>query len=288
MKENKLPVLIIAVFLLVSGLNLVFYIVNERQQVVVTRLGKPVRVVKEAGLYLRTPFVEQINYFDKRYLDYDSLPTELYTKDKQTLVIDNFCRWRITDPLLFLQAVHNEAGAQSRLDDIVYSELREKIKHRLLTEVVNSINSNLMKQITLASNEKTGKFGVEVIDVQIKSLNLPPENKKHLFEEMRAERERKAKKFRSEGEEEATKIRADTDEEKAAILATAYKKAEIVIGAADAEATKIYAAAYNKDPEFYSFLRTLKTYRNTMKKKSTAILTPDTELMKYFQGEKSR
>lgn len=264
------------------------FIVDETEQVVITQFGKPVRVIQEAGLYFKKPFVEQLNPFDDRLLEYDSLPAEIYTLDKQTLVVDNFCKWRIDDPLLFLQSVRNEQQAQSRIDDIVFSELREQLKLYRLTQIVVSDRDAIMQEVTKKSDKKARSLGIEIADVRIKRADLPPENEKALFGEMRTERERKAKKYRSEGEEEATKIRAETDQEKIKILSSAYKEEQEIKGKGDAEATRIYAEAYQQDPQFYEFLRSLETYKKTLTKKTTIVLSPDSVFLKYLVGDLSK
>ena len=280
----------ISAFLMVLAVAGIFavkaslFMVDETEQVVITRLGKPVRVIKEAGLYFKKPFVEQVNYFDSRLLEYDSLPAEIYTLDKQTLVVDNFCKWRVADPLLFLQAVHNERQAQPRIDDIVFSELREQLKNYKLTRIVVSDRDAIMQEVTRNSDRKARSLGIEIVDVRIKRADLPPENEKALFGEMRTERERKAKKYRSEGEEEATKIRAETDQEKIKILASAYQEEQKIKGEGDAEAIRIYAEAYKQDPEFYEFLRSLEAYRNSLKRNTTIVLSPESEFLKYLKG----
>ncbi len=262
-----------------------FYIVDETEEVVITRLGKPVRVIQKPGLFFKTPFVEQVNIFENRLLEYDSLPAEIYTLDKQTLVVDNFCKWSIADPLLFLQSVRNEQQAQSRIDDIVFSELREQLKNYRLTQIVVSDRNAIMQEVTRKSDIKARSLGIKIADVRMKRADLPPENEKALYGEMRTERERKAKKYRSEGEEEATKIRAETDQEKIKITASAYQEEQEIKGKGDAEAVRIYADAYSQDPRFYDFLRSLEAYRKTLSKKTTIVLSPDSEFLKYLRGK---
>jgi membrane protease subunit HflC len=280
--NKKLAIILVVLFGLVFLSNLVLHTVDERQQVVITRMGKPIRVIKEPGLYIKSP-LEQTTIFDDRLLDYDSLPAKIYTKDKQLLVVDNYCKWRIIDALLFLQSVKDERSAQSRLDDIVFSELRERLKHYNLTNVVSSDRESIMKAVTEASKKKALKLGIEVVDVRIKRADLPPENAKHLYDEMRAERQKQAKKYRSEGEEEAVKIRATTDEEKVKILATAYQQEQEIKGKGDAEATRIYAEAYQQDAEFYAYIRSLDAYQKALKDQTTLIISPDSEFLQYLQ-----
>ncbi len=280
--DKKLAVVMAVVLALMFAANLTFFTVDEREQVVITRFGKPIKVVKEPGLYLKSP-LEQTNSFDNRLLDYDSLPAKIYTKDKQLLLVDNYCKWKIVDPLLFLQSVRDERAAQSRLDDIVFSELRERLKHYNLTNIVSTDRELIMKAVTEASKKKAIKLGMEIVDVRIKRADLPPENAKHLYGEMRAKRQKQAKKYRSEGEEEAAKIRAGTDEKRVKILATAYQQEQEIKGKGDAEATSIYAQAYQQDPEFFAFVRSLEAYKKTLKTKTTLVISPDSEFLRYLQ-----
>lgn len=279
---KKSSIILIVLFALMFSANLVLYTVDEREQVVITRFGKPIRVTKEPGLYLKSP-LEQLTRFDDRLLDYDSAPAKIYTKDKQLLVVDNYSKWRIIDPLLFLQSVINERSAQSRLDDIVFSELRERLKLYNLTNVVSTDRELIMEAVTKESKEKALKLGIEIVDVRIKRADLPPENAEHLYGEMRAERQKQAKKYRSEGEEEAVKIRADTNEKRVNILATAYQEEQEIKGKGDAEAIRIYAKAYQQDPEFYAFTRSLEAYEKTLKTQTTLVISPDSEFLQYLQ-----
>ena len=280
--EKKLSAFLIAAIAAFLAVNLTVFTVHEKEQAVITRFGKPIRVVKEPGLYLKSP-LEQKTAFSKQLLDYDSLPAKIYTKDKQLLVVDNYCKWKIADPLLFLQSVRDENAAQSRLDDIVFSELRERLKHYNLSNIVSTDRESIMQAVSLASREKAIKLGIEIVDVRIKRADLPPENAKHLYGEMRAERQKQAKKYRSEGEEEAAKIRANTDEEKIKILASAYRQEQEIKGKGDAEAARIYAQAYQQDPEFFAFVRSLEAYKKTLAQKTTLVISPQSEFLRYLQ-----
>jgi membrane protease subunit HflC len=273
---------IIAILLLLFGRSFMF-VVDEKTQVVITQFGKPVRTFQEPGLHFKLPYpVQQVNLYDDRLLEYDSAPTEIITKDKKNLVLDNYARWRIAEPLKFLQAVRDENGAQSRLDDIVYSMLRVELGKFDLLDIVANAREEIMDTVTLKCNEKALEYGIQVIDVRIKRGDLPEENEKAVFERMRAERLRIANQYRSEGEEEATKIRAQTDKEKVIILAQAYKAAQEIKGEGDAEAAGIYADAFNRDPAFYEFVRTLEAYENSIDEGTTIVLSPDAEFFEYF------
>ncbi|MFQ6672370.1 MAG: protease modulator HflC [Candidatus Tectimicrobiota bacterium] len=274
------------ILLLLAGAFLLFssvFTVSEVQQVVVTQLGKPVRVIQDPGLHFKLPFLQQVLFFDNRLLDYDSAPTEIVTKDKKALVVDNYSRWRIRDPLLMLQTVRDENGAQSRLDDIIYSELRLELGLHNLIETVASKRKEIFSKVTAKSNEKAGEYGIEILDVRVKRADLPVENEKAVYGRMRAERQRIARQYRSEGAEEALKIRSQTDQEKTILLANAYEQEQRLRGEGDAEAVAIYAKAFERDEEFYAFIRTLEAYRRSLKDKTTVILPPDTQFLRFLK-----
>ncbi|RKY65942.1 MAG: protease modulator HflC [Candidatus Latescibacterota bacterium] len=268
----------------VMVLSMVTFTVDETNQAVVVRMGEPVRVVKEPGLHFKLPFpVETVHKFDRRLLEYDSAPAQIYTKDKKNLIVDNYARWRIVDPLAFLKTVRTEAGALSRLDDIVYAVLREELGRHTLSEVVAKNRELIMRTVTQKCDAATEKLGIEVVDVRIKRADLPKENERYVFDRMRAERHKMANQYRSEGEEMALKIRAQTDLEKRRILAEAYRKAEEIKGEGDAEASRIYAEAYKKDPEFYAFIRSLQAYDAVMDSSTVLVLPPEGPFLRYLR-----
>ena len=279
-----LVVVVIAGFLLMSA----FFTIREDQQAVVTRFGKPVRIIKSPGLQYRMPFIEEVSTFSTKLLEYDSSPTEIITQDKKTLKVDNFSRWKIADPLLFLQTVVNEIGAQSRIDDIIYSELRLELGRKILLDIVARERRTLMEQVTSESNRKAARYGIEIVDVRLKRADLPPENLKAIFGRMRAERERIARRYRSEGKEEAQKIRAETDRERDILLADAYEKEQMVKGEGDAQSIDISAQAFGQDAEFYSFNKSLEVYRASLKQKTTLLLQSDSEFLQFLQSSKGK
>jgi len=262
-----------------------WYILDETEQAVILQLGKPIATIKESGLHLKLPYPLQVVYkFDKRLLEYDSPPEEVITEDKKTLLIDYYARWKIVDPLLFLQTVVSEARAMVRIDDIAYSELRTEVGKVELMDIVATERGQIMERVTAKTNLKAQDFGVEVVDVRIKRADLPSQNEEAVFQRMQTEREQQAKQYRSEGEEEATKVQAAADREKALILAEARREAQIIRGEGEAEALKIYAEAYNQDPEFFAFLRTMEMYEKSFTEKDTLILTPESEILNYLKS----
>ena len=275
-----LIVLIAVSYLLFSAL----YVVNQNEQAVVVEFGKYVKTVRDPGIHMKKPFIQQVVFYDNRLLDHDVAPTEVVTKDKRTLVIDNFAKWRITDPGEFYKRVKTIQVARARLRDIMYSELRLDFGAHDLAEIVTTQRAELMKQVTERSNAKVKELnmGVEIVDVRIKRADLHPANQPKVFERMREERKRIARQFRSEGKEEAQKIRAKTDKEKVIILAEAYKTEQKIRGEGDAESIRITAQAFGRDPGFYAFMRSLEAYKNSLVKNNTLVLTPDSPFLKYL------
>ena len=257
------------------------YIVDETEQVVVLAFGKPVKIITKPGLNFKLPAPLQVVVtFDKRLLEYDVPPEEVLSMDKKTLIMDNYVRWRIVDPLLFLQTVQAIPTAKTRLDDIVYSELRQELGIHDMVEIITETRDLIMDKVTAASNEESEKYGIEVVDVRIRRVDLPSENEASIYARMEAERNRKANMFRSEGEEEAQKIRATTERDKTVILADAYKISQEIRGEGEARALDIYASSFSKDPKFYKFVRTLETYEKVIDKKTTLVLPGDSKLFK--------
>ena len=259
------------------------YAVSETEQVVVTQLGRPVRLVQTPGLHLKVPFLQQLTFFEDRLLDYDAAPALVITRDKKNLVVDNYAKWQIRDPLKFLQTVQNEAGAQARLDDIIYSKVREQLGLHDLVEVIATKRAPIMQAVTAGSHEASRAYGIGVIDVRIKRADLPPENAQAVYGRMRTEREREAKRYRSEGQEEALKIRAESEKQKTILLAEAYEQEQAIRGEGDAAAMRVYAEAFQHDPDFFAFTRTLEAYRKSLKGKTTLLLPPQMEFLRYLR-----
>ena len=266
------------ILIAIVGLSTVFT-VDETRQVVILQFGEPVRIIKMPGLHFKLPAPLQVaQHFDDRLLEYDVSPEEILSKDKKSLIVDNYVRWRIVDPLLFLQTVQTEPIAKTRIDDIVYSELRRELGTHNMSEIITESREIIMEKVTRESATATKPYGIEVVDVRLKRVDLPQNNEQSIYRRMQAERIRQANKFRSEGEEESQKIKASTDKDKTIILATAYKEAEEVKGEGEAKAVDIYARAFSKDPDFYEFYRTLETYKIILDKKTTLVLPTNSKL----------
>lgn len=294
-----------------------FYIVYEGTQAIITRFGEPVgEAVKDAGLHVKTPFIDVVNRFDKRLLDWDGDPNQIPTKDKRFIWVDTIARWRIVDPLKFLQSVTDESGAHARLDDIIDATVRDVITEQPLIEVVRSTNRELTRNLSdegrggedaeLNTAEKVNlgrqqltreilnrarqympSYGIELVDVRIKRINYIDEVRERIYERMIAERKKAAEQFRSEGQGRKAEIEGRTERDLKQISSAAYLEAQQIKGKADAEATAIYAAAYNRSPELYDFLKSLDTYEYTIDDKTTIVLPPDSDYFKYLGSARS-
>ena len=273
---------IIGLVLIASLISTSMFTVHLTQTAVLIELSKPKEIITEPGLYFKIPVLQKVRYFSKQLLDNDSPPTEVITRDKKNLLIDNFSLYRIVDPLKFLETVRTENGARSRLDDIVYSELRVEIGTHDLMDVVTENRNLIMAKVTEQSNIKAAEYGIEMADVRIKRVDLPPEIANSIFNRMRTERQRIAMEYRSEGKEESTKIRAQTDKEKTILIAEAYKQEQTIRGQGDGQATKIYADSFSKDPKFYNFIRSMEAYKKSLKTGTTILLSEDSEFLNFL------
>ena len=271
MRRNPLA-LALVLLVLVVVVSQTFFTVHQTQKALVLQLGDPLQRVYGPGLHVKIPFIQNVVYFDARVLDYEARSREAFTVDKKAIVLDNYARWRIIDPLQFYRTMRSIPGAQARLDDVVYSQLRALVGAYTLTEVVSSHRAVIMKEVTNKVSALMHNYGVDVLDVRINRTDLPSENQRAIFGRMRAERERQAKQYRSEGEEESTRIRSDADRQRAVILAEAARAAEVERGKGDAQAAAIYAEAYNRAPQFYAYQRWLATLRSSLKENSRIVL----------------
>ncbi len=283
MKQNS--VIIIGVLAIVLASSSMFT-VNMTQTAIILELQKPKKIVSEPGLYFKIPFIQKVLYFSKQLLDNDSPPAEVITKDKKNLLIDNFTVWKIVDPLKFLETVRNIQGAEARLDDLLFSELRVEIGTHGLIDIVTETREAIMEKVSTEANKKASEYGIEIVAVRIKRTDLPPEIANSIFNRMRTERERIAKEYRSEGREEATKIRAETDKEKTILIADAYKKEQETRGEGDGISTRIYAEAYQKDSKFYSFMRSMEAYKKSLKTDTTILLSKESNFLEFLNNPK--
>jgi membrane protease subunit HflC len=301
-------VIVMAIIIAVSSA----YIVRETEQVIITQFGKPIGApIVSPGIHFKIPIIQNANFFDKRFLEWDGDPNQVPTKDKRFIWVDTYARWRIKDPLLFFQRVRDERGAQSRLDDMLDGETRNAIAKHLLVEIVRSTNrqpllpegsaegelttslqkikigrEEITRTIIEAAAPRTIELGIELLDLRLKRINYVEEVQKKIYERMITERKRIADKFRSEGQGKASRIIGDKERELKKIESGAYKTAQEIVGKADAEATTIYAAAYNQSNEsreFYRFLKTMETYKTTLSDKDWLVLSTKGAFFKYLQ-----
>lgn len=305
-----LTLALVAVFLLFILFGGAVFVVDETEQVVVTQFGKPVgESIKNAGLHFKIPFIQDANYFPKNLLEWDGEPGQMPTLDKTYIWVDTFARWKISNPLTYFETVNNEIAAQKKLDDILDPATWNFItSHHLIEAVRNSdremdtkelgvdetIREVIVKPIEIGREKiafgimeqakpKLLQFGIELVDLRIKRINYVEEVRKAVYGRMIAERKQIAEKFRSEGRGESSKIAGDKEKELKKITSQAYKKAQIIKGKADAESTSIYAAAYSKDPEFYSFVNTLEIYKSSLDKETWLMLSTKSDFFKYLK-----
>ena len=280
--------LILAGAVILTGMSA--FVVDQREQALVLQFGNPKDVEKEAGLHFKWPW-QSVVTFDLRLLESDAPPNEVITKDKKSINVDNYTRWKIIDPLLVYQVARTQSGVSSRMEDVVRGKVREVLGQHTLHEIVSggeeaNLRIELMQAIRDRADASVKDLGIEVVDVRIKRADLPQENSNAVFQRMKAERQRIAKEYRSEGEEAAKEIRAEAEKTRKVILAEAYMGSQIIRGRADADTTKIYAAAHQKDAEFYGFLHSLEAYRNSMIEGTQMVISPDSEFFDYFGKSK--
>jgi len=308
MKLNYI-LIILALILLFNA----FYVIDERQQVIITQFGKPVGdAITNAGLRIKIPFIQKVHYFDKRILEWDGEAKQIPTSDKRYIWIDTFSRWQIVDPLKFYESTRYESNAHGRLDDIISGTTRDVISSNKLLEIVRSSNREMTftseymdskladeileniingrqviaDSIFALSKVKVAEYGINLIDVRIKRLNYNQEVQGKVFERMISERNKIAEKYLSEGKGDSSEILGKMQRELDQIQSEAYQTAQEIKGKADATAINIYANAYNKDPEFYEFLKTLETYEKTIDNKNTLIMTTDSDYYKFLKKMK--
>ena len=305
---RSLVIVVVAFILLLMLLGGAIYVVNETQQVVITQFGRPVgEPVVNPGVHFKIPFIQNANFFEKRFLEWNGDPNEVPTKDKRFILVDTYARWRIVDPLKFFQRLQNERGGLSRLDDIIDGETRNAVANHDLVEIVRSTNREvevdpdltLEEQATALEEVRTGRLGImaiileesqkrttdlgiEILDVRFKRINYNLEVQRTVYQRMIAERQRIAERFRSEGMGESARIRGEKERELKAIQSDAYRQAQEIRGRADAEATAIYAEAYNRDVDFYRFLKTMEAYPQTLDKDAWLILTTENDFFRYL------
>lgn len=261
------------------------FTVHQTQQALVLQFGNPKRIIREPGLHVKLPFVQNAIFIDRRVLDYDAVSEEVILGDQKRLVVDAFARYRITDPLLFYQTVGSEAVLRGRINTILDASLRKVMGEVPLFTVLSEDRSALMNRIRTQANVEAKQFGIDVIDVRLKRADLPAENSQAIYRRMQTEREREAKELRAQGAEMAQRIRARADRERVVLLAEARKEAQITRGEGDGTAVAIFADAFGQDPEFFAFYRSMQAYRGALGDDNTSfVLSPDSEFFRYFNN----
>jgi len=274
-------IVVIAAILLPSF----FFIIDETEQAVVLRFGEIQKSVTEAGLYTKTPFIDNVRKFDKRIQIYDVDAERIYSKDKKTILTDTFALWRIVDPRKFIETMKSEQIALTRIDDVVYSHVRNTFGKLDYDDIISGKRTDVLDEITTLAAYDMKDFGIEIISVRVKRADLPDENRNAVFERMKSERIQEASLIRAEGNREAQKLRAEADKEAQIMIATAQKEADIIIGTGDAKALAVYADAYNRDPDFYEFMKRLEVYEKTLAD-ANYILGPSMDFIdKLSRGE---
>jgi membrane protease subunit HflC len=288
----------IALFLVLIGLGVVVglnsvFTVSQVEQAIVTRFGEPVAIYnewgepEEPGLKFKAPFVEDVVHLDKRNLELDSQPREITAGDQQRLIVDAFARWRISDPLRFYQRLNNSVQARDRLEAILNTAVREVLGTVTSPEIISGQRAELMQRIQerMSDTVERNGFGVEIVDVKIRRVELPSENRERVFARMIAERNQEAQGIRAEGGEQAAIIKADADRQARVIVAQANEQSQRIQGEGDARRNEIYADAYGKDPEFFRFYRSMLAYDAAIDDGTTMLLAPDSDFFDYFTNE---
>ncbi|GFP19133.1 modulator of FtsH protease HflC [Candidatus Hakubella thermalkaliphila] len=282
---RKAVITIVVVLVALFVLSQAVFTIDEKEQAIILQLGKYVETIEEPGLNFKIPFIQTVSRMERRVLVADAPATEFITLDKERLVVDTYTRWRIVNPHLFYKAVRDEHGARLRLNSIAVSKLREELARYTLWDIIGIQRKPITETVRQHVNEVTRReFGIEVIDVRMKRADLPVEVQEAVFARMIAERDRMAKEARAEGAQEARKVTAEADKEVVVLLAEAEKESKILRGEGDAQAVTIYAAAFGKDPEFFSFVRSLEAYEKLLVGGTTLVLGSDSELFRYLES----
>jgi membrane protease subunit HflC len=283
MPKTVSAILIALGALAVLGFQSVF-VVQQMEQALVTQFGEPVRVIKEPGLALKAPLIQNVIFMDRRILELDANPEEVIASDRRRIVVDAFARYRISDPLRYYQSLRTDALAQQRLSSILSSSLRGELGKRPFAALLTADRQSLMTSIRDQMRSQAKALGIEVVDVRIRRAELPKENLDSVFGRMQTERQREAAGYRASGDEEAQRIKSAADKEVTIIKANATKQSDILRGEGDAERNRILGDAYGRDPEFFEFYRSLTAYEQSLgPSNTTLVISPDSPFFKYFQ-----
>lgn len=282
MNTRMLGIVVFLAIVLAVVISQTLFTVDETEQAIILQFGNPVATVQQPGLKIKSPFIQNVIFFEKRILSSDALPQEYLTADKKRLVVDHVTRWKITDPLIFFKAVTTEAGARARLDDIVFSELRQELAHVNFVDVISTERESIMEAVARSATEKAEEYGIKVVDVRTKRADLPEEVEQSVFNRMIAERKRESNLFRAEGNEQANIIRAQADRDSTVIRAQGYEEAQRIRGEGEAEAIQIYAEALGQDPEFYAFSRRIQAYGSMLKDGDKVVIPANSDFFRFL------
>jgi membrane protease subunit HflC len=269
----------------IVGIYMTFFTVQQTEIALVLQLGKPVRVIDHPGLQVKWPLIQNVVIYDRRILDFEPPAEEVIASDQKRLIVDTYARFKIIDPLLFYQSVGTELAADQRLSSIISASLRRIVGNVELQAVISTQRANIMKDIREDVNKEAKGFGIDVVDVRLRRADLPQENEEAIYARMKTERQREAAQYRAQGAQQAQQIRADADRQRIEIIADAQRQAQILRGEGDAQSITIYADAYGKDPAFFSFYRSLQAYKDALSGPGTTYLvSPNSEFFKYFEA----
>jgi modulator of FtsH protease HflC len=283
MNRPFLTFVVVLIVIVLLGAFSSLFIVNQTEQALVLQLGEPKRVIKEPGLKAKIPFFQNVVYFDNRVLDFEPPAEEVIAADQKRLVVDSFARFRINDPLRFYQAVGNETAARSRLGSIISAALRRVLGNVTIASVLSDERERIMRQIRDEVNEQAKGLGVDILDVRLRRADLPKENSQAVYARMQSEREREAKEFRAQGAEFAQRIRSIAERERTVLIAEAQRQAQVLRGQGDGESVKIFADAFGKDVDFFTFYRSMQAYRESLAgHDTTMVLSPDSDFFRFF------
>jgi modulator of FtsH protease HflC len=285
MNQNRLIAIVILIVIALVAVNSTFYTVDQREKAIVIRFGEVIRADEDPGLHIKIPIIHKVRYFDARILTMDAEPRPFLTVEKKNVEVDSFVKWRIHNPLqYYLRVGGSEAGARTRLEQLINSGLRDEFGKRSVRDVVSGDRREIMRILTTNTDKEAREYGIQVVDVRIQRVDLPAEVSQSVYRRMEAERKRIASELRAEGSEAAEKIRADAERQREVLLAEAYRESEKIRGDGDARATATYANAYQQSPEFYSFYRSLNAYKESFKgKDDILIVDPSSEFFKYLK-----
>ena len=281
-RPGVIGAVVVAVFILL-GLWSALFPVAQNQQALVLQFGEPRNFIKEPGLHIKVPFIQNVLYYDKRVLEVDPPAQQVILSDQKRVNVDAYARFRITDPLEFYKTLNTEFNARGRLSAIINSSMRRVLGSTTLVRVLSADRERIMTDILHEVSDEAKRFGIEIVDVRLRRADLPEQTSQAIYNRMRSERDREAKEARAQGQEQAQQIRARADRDKTVLLAEAQREAQIVRGEGDAAAIKIYADSFGKDPQFFSFYRSMQAYRDALgSSDTTMVLSPDMDFLRFF------